>query len=167
MRQKSDRISGTITLDGTPLKSGVVRLIPFEPDAGPGTTELVTEGDFLFTEENGPVAAEHRVEIEATDHQAFAMDDEAAFTSYVKATGRSPFARNPIPAIYNTASQLTARIAEAEDQTFAFELSCSGYFSDVQNALRDEETAEGRLQALQTACHRRDSHLHKMRASRH
>ena len=36
MRQKSDRISGTITLDGTPLKSGVVRLIPLEPDAGPG-----------------------------------------------------------------------------------------------------------------------------------
>jgi hypothetical protein len=78
MRQKFDRISGTITLDGTPLKSGVVRLIPLEPDAGPGTTELVTEVVFLFTEENGPVAAEHRVEIEATDHQAFAMDDEAA-----------------------------------------------------------------------------------------
>ena len=70
MRQKSDRISGTITLDGTPLKSGVVRLIPLEPDAGPGTTAPVTEGDFLFTEENGPVAAEHRVEIEVTDPSA-------------------------------------------------------------------------------------------------
>jgi hypothetical protein len=30
----------------------------------------VTEVVFLFTEENGPVAAEHRVEIEATDPSA-------------------------------------------------------------------------------------------------
>lgn len=115
-------ISGTITIDGAPLKSGAVRLIPIEPDTGPGTMAKVTEGAFQFTEENGPIAAQHRVEIEATEHQAFAIDDEAAFASFVKFTGRSPLARNPIPAIYNSASTLTANIENIDDQKFVFEL---------------------------------------------
>lgn len=115
-------ISGTITIDGAPLESGVVRLIPIEPHSGPGSMEKVTEGAFQFTEENGPIAAQHRVEIEATEHVAFAIDDEAAFASFVKSTGRSPLARNPIPAIYNSASTLTANIENTADQRFVFEL---------------------------------------------
>jgi hypothetical protein len=115
-------ISGTITIDGAPLKSGVVRLIPITPHTGPGAMERVSDGFFQFTEDNGPVTAEHRVEIEATDHQPFAIDDEAAFASYTKTTGRSPLARNPIPAFYNSASTLTVNVADVENQLFLFEL---------------------------------------------
>lgn len=115
-------ISGTITVDGAPLKSGVVRLIPITPYTGPGAMEKVRDGFFQFTADNGPVTAEHRVEIEATDHQPFAIDDEAAFASYTKTTGRSPLARNPIPALYNSASTLTVNVADIENQLFLFEL---------------------------------------------
>ena len=66
--------------------------------------------------------ANHRVEIEATEFQDFAIDDEAAFAAAAEATGVSPVAVNPVPAIYNSRSTLTASVTDADGQSFAFDL---------------------------------------------
>jgi hypothetical protein len=72
--------------------------------------------------DDGPVVASHRVEIEATDFQNFDIDNEAAFAAQVQKTGTSPLGRNPVPAIYNHASTLTAMVPETNDQSFQFDL---------------------------------------------
>ena len=118
-------VSGQVMLDGQPLSSGVIRFIPQEGTEGPGAAAQIINGKFQFSDDDGPIAASHRVEIEATEFQGFAIDDEAAFAVYVQNTGRSPLASNPIPPIYNRASTLKAIVTDAEDQEFEFSLSSS------------------------------------------
>jgi hypothetical protein len=72
--------------------------------------------------DDGPVVASHRVEIEATDFQNFDIDNEAAFAEQAQKTGKSPLASNPVPFTYNHASTLTARVTDANDQSFRFDL---------------------------------------------
>jgi hypothetical protein len=115
-------VAGNVTLDGVPLGLGVVRFIPRDENAGPGASSQVIGGEFQFTDEDGPVIATHRVEIEATDFQGFEIDDEAAFAAKTQETGKSPLALNPVPTVYNSASILTATVTDADDQTFQFDL---------------------------------------------
>lgn len=77
-------------------------------------------GEFEFSSDNGPVIANHRVEIEATEFQGFAIDDEAAFAAAAEATGESPVAVNPVPAIYNSQTILTTIVKDMDGQSFMF-----------------------------------------------
>lgn len=115
-------ISGHVNVDGVPLAHGVIRLVPQATTSGPGVMAEIIDGKFSLDEESGPVPGVHRVEIEATQHLNFEIDNEAAFAAAVQKTGRSPVAINPIPAIYNRNSTLTADVADVEDQLFPFEL---------------------------------------------
>lgn len=115
-------VAGKVTSDGTPLPSGLIRFVPKSENAGPGAMTNITDGTFQFTADTGPVEGDHRVEIESTNHQGFEIDDESAFAAAVQKTGKSPLARNPIPASYNTASTLTATVTDSEAQEFSFEL---------------------------------------------
>jgi hypothetical protein len=114
--------TGTVQLDGIPMSSGVIRFVPAEGNGGPAAVAKIIGGEFDFTSADGPIAGPHRVEIEATDHQNFAIDDESAFAAQMQKTGRSPLANNPVPAIYNSASTLTATVENRPDQTFDFDL---------------------------------------------
>ncbi len=113
---------GQVTLDGLPLVAGQIRLLPKAPTAGPGVMAEIAGGQFVFTSATGPVAGEHRVEIEATGFTSFPIDDEAAFALAVQRTGRSPFARNPIPAVYNSHSVLAASVSGESKQELSFHL---------------------------------------------
>ena len=115
-------ISGHVNVDGVPLPHGIIRMVPQATTSGPGVMAEVIDGKFSLDEESGPVPGLHRVEIEATQHLNFQIDNEAAFAAAVLKTGRSPVAINPIPAIYNRNSTLTADVADVEDQLFPFEL---------------------------------------------
>ncbi|MEZ6035321.1 MAG: hypothetical protein R3C17_19685 [Planctomycetaceae bacterium] len=115
-------VTGKVNLDDAPLSSGIIRFVPVDDAGGPGAATKIVAGEFEFSSDNGPVIANHRVEIEATDFQDFAIDDEAAFAAAAEATGRSPVAVNPVPAIYNSRSTLTARVTDADGQSFTFDL---------------------------------------------
>ena len=115
-------VTGKVTLDETPLLTGVIRFVPADNDGGPAASTRIVGGEFEFSSDNGPVIANHRVEIEATEFQDFAIDDEAAFAVAAEATGESPIAVNPVPAIYNSRSTLTASVTDADGQSFAFDL---------------------------------------------
>lgn len=115
-------VSGTVTLDGTPMSFGLIRFIPRDEKAGPGAMAQIVGGEYKFDTENGPVVGTHRIEIEATDFQSFEIDDETAFALQMQTTGMSPLANNPVPAIYNTSSALTAAVTESGDQKFPFDL---------------------------------------------
>ncbi len=115
-------ISGSVNVDGTPLAHGVIRLVPQTATNGPGVMAEIVEGKFSLDEQLGPVPGLHRVEIEATKHLNFDIDNEAEYAAAVLKTGRSPVAMNPVPAIYNKNSTLTANIADTDDQVFPFDL---------------------------------------------
>ena len=115
-------ISGHVNVDGVPLAHGIIRMVPQAQTSGPGVMAEIIEGKFSLEEEFGPVPGLHRVEIEATQHLSFEIDNEAAFAAAVQRTGRSPVAINPIPAVYNRNSVLTANIADIEHQVFPFDL---------------------------------------------
>ena len=115
-------VTGKVNLDDAPLLSGVIRFVPADNAGGPAAATKIVAGEFEFSSDNGPVVANHRVEIEATDFQNFAIDDEAAFAAAAEATGESPLAVNPVPPIYNSRSTLTASVTDADGQSFTFDL---------------------------------------------
>ena len=115
-------ISGFVSVNGDPLKHGLIRFEPQGTTTGPGVMAEIFEGQFCFSKDNGPVPGTHRVEVEATQFQGFAIDNEAAYTAAVMQTGRSPLGRDPIPAAYNTNSTLTVFVQDSDDQTFPFDL---------------------------------------------
>ena len=117
-------VSGYVNIDGTPLPHGVIRLVPQATTGGPGVMAEIVAGKFRLDEELGPVPGLHRVEIEATQHLSFEIDNEVAFAAAIIETGRSPLARNPVPAIYNRKSTLTANVADTDDHVFRFDLKC-------------------------------------------
>jgi hypothetical protein len=115
-------VSGQVNIDGAPLPNGVIRLVPQTTTGGPGVMAEIVAGKFGLDEELGPVPGLHRVEIEATQHLSFEIDNEVAYAAAVVETGRSPLARNPVPAIYNRESTLTANVADTQNQFFQFDL---------------------------------------------
>ena len=125
-------VSGFVTLDDQPLKNGVIRLIPqvtimpsngsTQAPVGPGAMAEIVNGEFRFTKENGPVAGNHRVEIDSRPHLEFEIDDERSFATEMKRTGHSPLAKNDVPAMYNSASTLTVLVTEESIQPLKFEL---------------------------------------------
>lgn len=82
----------------------------------------ISDGQFCFSKDSGPVPGTHRVEVEATQFHGFAIDNEAAYTAAVIQAGRSPLGRNPIPAAYNSHSTLSAFVQDSNDQTIPFDL---------------------------------------------
>lgn len=125
-------VSGFVTLDDQPLKNGVIRMIPqvtimpssgsTQAPVGPGAMAEILNGEFRFTKDNGPVAGDHRVEIDSTPHLEFDIDDEQSFATEMKKAGRSPLAKNDVPAMYNSASILTISVTGESSQPFRFEL---------------------------------------------
>jgi hypothetical protein len=103
----------------------VIRFIPAGDTKGPAAMAVIHAGAFALDREHGPVIGAQRVEIEATGHQKFAIDDEAAYVQNVeKKGGRMP--ANPIPDIYNRRSSLTAEISVEGPNELKFQLSSQG-----------------------------------------
>ena len=115
-------VSGHVNVNGVPLSHGLIRFEPQGITTGPGAMTEILDGQFCFSKDTGPIPGTHRVEIEATEFQGFAIDNETAYAAAVMQTGRSPLGRNPIPATYNNNSTLTAIVQDSNDQTFPFDL---------------------------------------------
>jgi hypothetical protein len=118
-------VAGNVTLDGTPLKSGVIRFIPTGQTKGPAAAATIKEGAYALGRDEGPIVGTHRVEIEATDYTDFAIDDERAYAQRA-AQGKPAIPKNPVPEIYNSRSQLTAEVPAEGNQTLDFRLDTKG-----------------------------------------
>ncbi len=118
-------VCGSVSLDGRPLASGMIRFIPTGANIGPAAAATITGGVYELPQAAGPVIGAHRVEIEATDYYGFAIDDEAAYVTNVEQKGgRLPL--NPVPPIYNRHTMLTAQVTAEGENQFDFQLSSQG-----------------------------------------
>jgi hypothetical protein len=116
-------VEGTVLLDGGPLPAGVIRFIPQGQTRGPAASGPIEDGKFSLDATHGPIAGDHRVEIEATGHEGFAVDDEQAFAQKAVATRGPVIPPNPVPVLYNRASTLSRTITPDGPNTFEFNLS--------------------------------------------
>jgi hypothetical protein len=107
-------IRGKITVGGQPLAAGRILFTPVAPNQGPATSAVVTAGEYVIPEEEGPVVGTNRVEVEAELHLGFALDDEAAFAK----RGGKPLPPNPIPPQYNRESQLVVEVKAGEENSY-------------------------------------------------
>jgi hypothetical protein len=127
-------VSGTVTLGGRPLASG---MITFSPQAAPEpvATALIRDGAYELPRSEGPVAGPHRVSIwarEATGRQvADAFDPEGVVEEFAEV----------VPPQYNTRSQLAADVRGGGPNEFDFALDASKPGRDPKKAA---STARGR-----------------------
>ncbi len=121
-------VSGTVSLDGQPLPSGMIRFIPSGDNRGPAAAAVIENGAYELPESEGPVLGAQRVEIEATNYHGFAIDDEAAYAAQVEQRGARP-PKNPIPETYNRSSTLSITVTEDGPQEFNFPLSSQAALS--------------------------------------
>ncbi|WP_435018194.1 hypothetical protein TA3x_000140 [Tundrisphaera sp. TA3] len=113
-------ISGTVTLDGQPLASG---LITFEPTAGQPTQAggMISAGEFSVPQDQGPVPGAYSVSI-------FAGSPDPGLAASAKDAGppavggpRSKL-RDPIPERYNIRTKLAAEVKAGGPNRFPFAL---------------------------------------------
>jgi hypothetical protein len=115
--QKSDRLSvtGRVTLDGQPLASGVVNLVPLPGTKSPTSGSEIIDGEFSIAAEQGLLPGEFRVEITAmrstgeTDPHPVTREAVERLEQY-------------LPACYNTESTQTVNVAAGEKNHFEFPL---------------------------------------------
>ena len=120
--QESDgrqAISGTVNVDGTPVKAGS---ISFQPAEGQATASgaVITSGKYSLAKEDGLLPGTYRVAISApmagtVDAAAPALPGEAP-----------PLAKDLIPPEWNNASRHTIEVKKTGAQTFPFEISTNG-----------------------------------------
>src|SRR5438132_10117593 len=70
-------VSGTVTFDGQPLKSGTIRFVPVQTKEGIDSGGMVTDGRFAVPRQEGPVPGNYKVMIFAAGEPgAAAKSDE-------------------------------------------------------------------------------------------
>ena len=117
-------VTGTVTVDGTPLPKGKIVFTPAEGNASLIATAQVVGGRFEAPESFGPIPGMQRVEITSTDDGGYAPDDEAAMERWV-AEGRKPIKVVRIPPQYQKDGKLKAEVKTDGSNEFQFELVSS------------------------------------------
>ncbi len=58
-------VSGSVTVEGEPVPNGVVRFKPAEGTEGPMANAMITDGQYDIPGEQGPVAGNYEVQVQA------------------------------------------------------------------------------------------------------
>ena len=108
-------VSGTVTLDGSPLTEGRIRFVSIGDTGGGTAGAKIENGQFVFGPDDGLVAGTYRVEISSvqkTGRMIPDMEGEGTIEQYAEA----------IPSRYNSQSELTADIKPDGGEPLAFDL---------------------------------------------
>jgi hypothetical protein len=103
-------VTGEVTLDGQPLKSGSIQFEPVNNSATTASGTVIENGKYSLSEENGLDAGEYRVAI------------SSAGTTSAPSMDGGGVAEELIPALYNEKSSLAATVKETGENHFVFKL---------------------------------------------
>jgi hypothetical protein len=110
-------VSGSVTLDGTPLPAGSIQFVPQSAEAGKGVTASaeITNGKFAIEKDQGPVPGKYHVSISSL-HGAVVKPNEQP---------GGPPKREPekVPAQYNTRTTLVKDVTAGGPNTLDFALA--------------------------------------------
>lgn len=109
-------VSGTVTLDGVPVKQGRIDFQPLQQGGVPsGAT--ISDGKYAIPEEKGLPVGKYRVTINAADTGAVGGLGSDGLPGDV-----APVPKELIPAKYNTETTLTAEVGDKEPYEFNYDL---------------------------------------------
>ncbi len=106
-REPGQEVRGTVTLDGKPLSSGSVVLVPAQGTRGPKCYALVQQGRFHIPASRGPFPGTYRVEVYSAVQLRVPLPE-------VEQAQPDPPGEPPVAPRFNTQSQLTVTISPEE-----------------------------------------------------
>ncbi|WP_145061863.1 hypothetical protein [Adhaeretor mobilis] len=113
-------VKGTVTVDGEPLASGQIVLVPLQGTRGPTAGAEIVDGEFSIASSGGPLAGKFRVEVTAaqttTGRKQADIDFNTGKLEQVEGT------RQLLPPRYNSDSELTLEVTSDGPNRFNFEL---------------------------------------------
>lgn len=109
-------VSGNVTLDGEPLKAGMIQFLPGDPSAKDATTggAPIRDGAFSISSDVGLVPGRYKVSISSPSSEPGGDGAPGSAAS---------LPREGLPAKYNTASTLTAEVEDGGGNAFEFPLT--------------------------------------------
>jgi hypothetical protein len=111
-------ISGSVTVEGKPLKSGLITFIPNESNTPTQGGALILEGKYSVPKNQGLVPGKYRIIITSPDDKPAEIVDKAN-----NAPGMPPLpAKEVIPKQYNSESLLSAEVTAGGKNVFEFNL---------------------------------------------
>jgi hypothetical protein len=115
-------ISGTVSFNGAPLKSGTIQFAPDGTKEGIASGGLITDGGFQVARDDGPVPGKYRVLIFAEGAPQAAAKPEEGPVQEAKGDGKRAMGVGLIPMRYNLKTELTAEVAAGGPNSFTFDL---------------------------------------------
>jgi hypothetical protein len=112
-----EAISGTVTFKGEPLKAGTIQFLPTSPREVTAGGAVIVDGKYTIGKSEGLVPGRYQVLISGAQ-----AAPAAARSELPGASPPVPPAKEPIPAKYNSKSELTADVKNGGRNTLAFEL---------------------------------------------
>jgi hypothetical protein len=116
-------ISGTVTFDGRPLKSGSIQLTPVQTKEGIASGGMVTDGRFDVARADGPVPGQYKVMIFAAGESGAAANAaEPSGPGLAQEKAMAKRTAGLIPLRYNLQTELTAEVTAGGPNTYTFDL---------------------------------------------
>lgn len=114
-------VAGEVTIDGTPLKTGLITFLPASPDVPTQGGSAIVEGKYSLSRAQGLVPGQYKVVISSPEDKPEEFTDKSTNNN---APGMPPIpAKEVIPAQYNNKSLLTAEVVAGRKNIFAFDLT--------------------------------------------
>jgi hypothetical protein len=117
-------VSGRITLDGEPLKSGTIMFFPIGGTRGPAAGGDIVDGEYALDAEAGPVVGMNLVQIRSVQKTGRMVESPTAVEAdgpHVEGMMVQEYAET-VPAHYNTYSKLEREV-RSENNQFDFALT--------------------------------------------
>jgi hypothetical protein len=111
-------VTGSVTLDGTPLDKGTIRFMPTTTEATTETSTTSSGGKYTFGKDSGPVPGEYKVSISAVDDPNIQAKDGMVPGEY-----RPPTNKDKVPAKFNSNTTLTAKVQSGQSSPIDFTLT--------------------------------------------
>jgi len=113
-----EAVSGTVSVEGKPLKSGLITFVPNESNTPTQGGALILEGKYTVPKNQGLVPGKYRIIITSPEDKG-----EIIFDKTNNAPGLPPIpAKEVIPRQYNSESLLSAEVTAGGKNIFEFNL---------------------------------------------
>lgn len=115
-------ISGMVTFDGQPLKSGFIQFQPASQTEGMAAGGRIVDGRFDVPQDQGPVPGSYKVQINSLDEAPPPAAPVDELPGAIQVPNRRALPSRTIPPRYNAQTILTAVVKSDDNNTYEFKL---------------------------------------------
>src|SRR5262249_4550121 len=115
-------ISGTVTFNGEPVKSGTIQFVPMASKEGVSSGGIITNGSFRVAREDGPIPGTYSVMIFAGGRPRAATKEGVMPGDEPVVKGKPSLGVGSIPIRFNLKTELTAEVKPGGPNNYTFDL---------------------------------------------